>query len=63
MTFRELLQQYNLTQDQLARKLKLSQCAVSKWVRGACAPNGDNMKKIAKVLKVNAMIVAQCFYN
>ena len=43
----------NLTQQQLADKLKVSFQAVSKWENGTAYPNIESLKELATVLQVS----------
>ena len=47
-----------LTQPQLARKLRVSQQAVSAWERGIAKPAVRLIPRLAKVLKVSAETLA-----
>ncbi|MBQ9180669.1 helix-turn-helix transcriptional regulator [Candidatus Saccharibacteria bacterium] len=46
-------QEMGLTQEGLAERLDVSDRSVSKWERGVCLPEAENMAKLCNVLKVN----------
>lgn len=62
MTFRELLQQKNCTQQKLANELGITQIAVSKWVCGKSVPTSKNVMRIAEILKTDVAELVQMFY-
>jgi len=62
MTFRELLQEKNYTQEKLANKLGITQIAVSKWVCGKTVPTSKNVMRIAEILKTDVSELVQMFY-
>ena len=43
----------NLTQEQLAEKLYITDRAVSKWERGLSLPDADKMLDICNILDIN----------
>ena len=45
-------QESNLTQESLAEELDVSNRAVSKWERGVCLPDANNMAKLCKLFKI-----------
>ena len=45
----EKRQKNNFTQESLAEKLDISNRAVSKWERGICLPDSDNMAKLCEL--------------
>ena len=42
-----------MTQDELATKLHVSKSAIAKWETDGGIPDRDNLKKLAKVMKVS----------
>lgn len=58
---KELRIKAKLTQAELARKLNVTQQTVSQWESGNAKPTIDTIVKIAKVLKTEFTIVAECF--
>ena len=46
-------QENNYTQESLAEKLDISNRAISKWERGICLPDANNMAKLCKLFKVS----------
>lgn len=46
-------QEKNLTQESLAEELSVSNRSVSKWERGMCLPDADNMSKLCKLFNIN----------
>ena len=62
MTFRELLQEKNCTQQKLANELGITQIAVSKWVCGKTVPTSKNVMRIAEILKTDVAELVQMFY-
>lgn len=62
MTFRELLQEKNYTQEKLANELGITQIAVSKWVCGKTVPTSKNVMRIAEILKTDVAELVQMFY-
>ncbi len=63
MTFKELLENKQHTQQKLANAVGVTQIAVSKWVRGVAVPTKANMLKIADALNVDAIDIIKLFYN
>lgn len=63
MTFKQLLEQRNYTQDKLAKELGITQVAVSKWVRGVSVPTTNNILKIAEVLNVDSIDIVKIFFK
>lgn len=63
MTFKDLLKQYNFTQHKLSKVLKVSQPCISNWSNGINLPTQKNMQNIAEALKIDLMLVIQCFYK
>lgn len=61
MTFKELLKMRGLTQEQLAKKLKVSQQTISQWCVGATAPGRKLWSKVAKTLSVSVEQLLNCF--
>ena len=45
----ELRKKHNLTQEELAYKLKISDKAISKWENGTSKPSISNLKKLAEI--------------
>ena len=43
----------NFTQESLAEELGISNRAVSKWERGICLPDAENMAKLCKLFKIS----------
>lgn len=46
-------QEHNYTQESLAEKLGISNRSVSKWERGICLPDAENMAKLCQALKIS----------
>lgn len=46
-------QENNFTQESLAEELDISNRSVSKWERGICLPDANNMAKICKLFNVS----------
>ena len=59
--FKKLLFDCDMTQEQLADKLNVTQALVSKWVTGKCVPKTQMLPSIAKILKVDVGEVVACF--
>lgn len=57
----ELLEKNQITQQALAKKLNVSQQAVSKWNKQISTPNPNQIDKISKVLQVPIAEVVACF--
>ena len=49
-TIRRAREQLGLTQSEVARRLKVSKTAVSKWEEGETAPNRNRVAEVARVL-------------
>ena len=49
----EKRQEKGFTQESLAEKLDISNRSISKWERGICLPDAENMAKLCKVLDIN----------
>ena len=45
----ELRKKHNLTQEELAYKLKISDKAISKWENGSSKPSISNLKKLSEI--------------
>ena len=43
----------NLTQEGLAEKLDISDRSISKWERGICLPDANNMAKLCKLFNIS----------
>lgn len=48
-----LRQENNYTQENLAEKLDISDRSISKWERGICLPDANNMTKLCKLFNVS----------
>lgn len=59
--FKKLLFDCNMTQEQLADKLDVTQALVSKWVTGKGIPKTQMLPRIAKILNVDVSEVVACF--
>lgn len=46
-------QENNFTQESLAEKLDVSDRAISKWERGICLPDANNMAKLCELFNVS----------
>ena len=46
-------QENNYTQESLAEKLDISNRSISKWERGICLPDANNMAKLVKLFSVS----------
>lgn len=46
-------QENGLTQESLAEELNISNRSISKWERGICLPDAENMAKLCKILKMS----------
>ena len=53
-TIAKLRKEQNMTQQQLAEKLNITDKAVSKWERGLSYPDITSISKIAKILNVDS---------
>ena len=63
MTFKKLLVNCNITQEELAEKLNVTQALISKWATGKCAPRTQMLPSIASALNVEVSVVVECFSN
>ena len=61
MTLNKLLNQLNITQTNLAKRMHLSQSTISLWILGKCYPRFDTMQKLAKTLNVDLQTIVNCF--
>lgn len=61
MSFRDLLKRKNITQEQLAKKLKVSQPTISGWLNGVAVPKTRDLSKVAKALGVSVEELLSCF--
>lgn len=61
MKFRELLKMKNITQEELAKKLKITQQAISAWCCEGKTPKLKQICKIAEALDVSEQDVFNCF--
>lgn len=57
----ELLKKNKITQQALAKKLNVSQQAVSKWNKRISTPNPNQIDKMSQVLQVPIAEVVACF--
>ncbi len=46
-------QENNFTQESLAEELYISSRSISKWERGICLPDANNMAKLCKLFKIS----------
>ena len=46
-------QENNFTQESLAEELDISNRSISKWERGICLPDANNMAKICKLFNIS----------
>lgn len=46
-------QEKGFTQEELAEELGISNRAISKWERGVCLPDANNMAKLCKLFKIS----------
>lgn len=51
---RDLLNEYNLTQTELAKKLNIKPSQISEWLKEKANPGYDTLKNIASTLNVSA---------
>lgn len=58
---KELLEKSQITQQILAKHLKVSQQTISKWNKRISTPNPNQIVKMAKVLNVSIEEVVACF--
>ena len=49
----KLRQENNFTQESLAEKLDVSNRSISKWERGICLPDSNNMAKLCKLFNIS----------
>lgn len=61
MTFKELLKKSGMTQEQLAKRLKVTQSTISQWCSGATAPGRKIWSKVSKALNVSVEQLLNCF--
>lgn len=59
--FKKLLANSGITQEDLAKKLDVTQALISKWVTGKGAPRTQMLPDIASALKVDVSEVVACF--
>lgn len=59
--FKELRIRANLTQVELAEKLKVTQQTISQWESGKAKPPIGTIAKIAETFSCDISIVAKCF--
>ena len=59
--FKKLLVNCDITQEELAEKLNVTQALISKWVTGKGVPRTQMLPKIANALKVDVSEVVACF--
>ena len=51
MGLKELRPKNNLTQIDIAKKLKVTQGAVAQWEKGLCSPTAKKLPQLAEILK------------
>ena len=51
---RELRQRFGMTQAELAKRVRVTQQAVVLWEHGRAVPQGDSVKRLAKIFSVPA---------
>lgn len=61
MTFKELLKKKNVTQEQLALSLGVSQSTISYWANGKTAPRTRDLSRISKALGVSVKSLIASF--
>lgn len=61
MNFKELLKKKNVTQDELAVAIGVTQSTISYWSNGVTYPRTRNLTKIAKTLGVSVKTLVESF--
>ena len=51
---RELRRRFGMTQVELAKRVRVTQQAVGLWEKGKAVPQGDSVKRLAKIFSVPA---------
>ena len=61
MTLQEIRQRYLMTQEDLARKLRIKQAAITHWECGRRQPSMNNQKKLARLFQLSPEEILQIF--
>lgn len=61
MTLQEVRHRYLMTQEELARKLRIRQAAITHWECGRRQPSMKNQKKIARLFGLSPEEILQIF--
>lgn len=61
MNFKELLKKKNVTQEELAAAIGVTQSTISYWSNGVTYPRTRNLKKIANTLGVSVKTLVESF--
>jgi len=61
LDFKTFLQDKGITQNELAKRLNLSQASISLWVTKKNFPRFETMQKLAVALDVDLQTIIECF--
>lgn len=59
--FREYLKKNEVTQTEIAKRIKCTQQVISKWCTGKSEPSLYYMRKLADALDVDLQTIVACF--
>lgn len=57
----ELVIENNLTQEELAHRMNVTQGAISQWINGISTPRLYNLNKLAQILSCSISDIVNCF--
>lgn len=60
-SLKKLLKDHHITQENVAKKLKVHQTLISQWCCGKGKPNIFHLQKLAKILDVPVEKILACF--
>lgn len=60
MTLETILKMENITQEELAKKIKVSQATISRWISGKTKPTFENLIELSKIFDLSYDLIFDC---
>lgn len=60
MTLETILKMENITQEELAKKLNVSQATISRWISGKTKPTFENIIELRKIFDLSYDLIFDC---
>ena len=60
MTLETILKMENITQEELAKKIKVSQATISRWISGKAKPTFENLIELSKIFDLSYDLIFDC---